>query len=101
MDAVENTKGEQLVSIERTAQDGWVNVIVKDTGCGMTKEQIQKAFEPFFTTKPPGKGTGLGLAVCYRLVQNQGGQIHIDSTLGKGTAVTISFEAHRPNRATG
>lgn len=99
LDAVENSRGQRLVSIERTAQDGWVNVIVKDTGCGMSKEQIQKAFEPFFTTKPPGKGTGLGLAVCYRLVQNQGGQIRIDSTLGEGTVVTVSFRAHHPGGA--
>lgn len=65
-------------------------------GCGMTEEQVSQAFEPFFTTKAPGKGTGLGLAVSYRLVKHQGGHIKIDSSAGAGTVVTVSFRAVDP-----
>ena len=57
----------------------------------MTEQQASKAFQPFYTTKPPGEGTGLGLSVSYRLVEQLGGRIAIDSAPGQGTAVTISF----------
>ncbi len=98
--AVEDLKGEQVVRIERLVEDHWVTVMVKDTGPGMTKEQIQRAFEPFYTTKPPGKGTGMGLAVCYRLVERQGGLISIDSTPGKGTVVKLSFNTRQAGEET-
>ncbi len=57
----------------------------------MTKDQIRQALEPFYTTKSPGKGTGLGLAVCYRFIEYHQGLIHIDSAPGRGTVVTVSF----------
>jgi PAS domain S-box-containing protein len=72
-----------------------VVITVKDTGEGIPEENIQKLFTPFFTTKQPGKGTGLGLAVTNRIVQEHNGTIEIDSEVGKGTVVTISFNAFR------
>lgn len=64
-----------------------VKVLIKDSGVGIAKEDLEKVFEPFFTTK--AKGTGLGLAVCQQIVHLHGGSIHIKSEKGKGTAVAI------------
>jgi signal transduction histidine kinase/ActR/RegA family two-component response regulator len=62
---------------------------VTDTGCGMTPEVKERAFEPFFTTKQVGKGTGLGLSQIFGFAHQSGGEVGIDSTVGKGTTVSI------------
>ncbi|MDO9711860.1 sensor histidine kinase, partial [Paracraurococcus lichenis] len=67
---------------------------VTDTGCGMSKEILDRVFEPFFTTKPIGDGTGLGLPVVYGLVQEMHGTISLASELGRGTTVTILIPSH-------
>jgi len=68
-----------------------VTITVRDTGCGMPSEDVQKAFEPFFTTKAVGTGTGLGLFLSREIVVAHGGLLSLESTIGKGTAVTISL----------
>lgn len=67
----------------------WVRLRVSDTGAGMPPEILRRVFEPFFTTKGAGEGSGLGLAMVYGTVQHHGGHIHVDSTVGRGTTVTI------------
>ena len=62
---------------------------VTDTGTGMDAATMQRAFEPYFTTKPVGKGTGFGLAGVYGLMQGVGGDVMLDSTLGRGTTVRV------------
>ncbi|GEM_PF-870816 len=64
-------------------------IVVEDNGAGIPKEVLPRVFEPFFTTKPVGKGTGLGLAQVYGLVQQHKGAVYIDSEVGKGTRVTV------------
>jgi PAS domain S-box-containing protein len=64
-----------------------------DTGEGITAENLEKLWEPFFTTKPEGKGTGFGLAICRRIVEEHGGTISIQSQAGRGTTIRIVFPA--------
>jgi len=71
--------------------EGQVCIAVQDTGAGMSPDVLRKIFEPFFTTKAPGKGTGMGLAMTYTLVQNHGGQIRVESEPGQGTTFHLSF----------
>ena len=66
-----------------------VRMSVSDTGVGMDEHVMQHMFEPFFTTKEPGKGTGLGLATCYGIVQQLGGAIYPESELDKGTIFSV------------
>ena len=62
---------------------------VVDTGCGMSPEVKERAFEPFFTTKSVGKGTGLGLSQIFGFAHQSGGEVGIESEVGKGTTVSI------------
>lgn len=67
----------------------YVMIAVKDSGCGMSGEVMEKVFEPFFTTKPEGKGTGLGLSMVYGFVKQSGGHVIIESQIGQGTTIRM------------
>lgn len=67
----------------------YVRISVTDTGSGMSPETIERAFEPFFTTKPVGKGTGLGLSQIFGFAHQSGGEVGIESELGRGSTVSI------------
>jgi PAS domain S-box-containing protein len=75
----------------RNVDNGWIEVAVEDTGCGMSKDVLEKALDPFFTTKEQGKGTGLGLSVVYRTVQAHQGQLELQSEPSQGTRVKMRF----------
>lgn len=83
-----------------TIKSGYVEsakeVFIKfiDTGIGIPKENLKKLFTPFFTTKEKGKGVGLGLAVCYGIIQRHKGKIEVESEVGKGTTFTIKLSSY-------
>jgi len=72
-------------------QNGYYCVQVEDTGCGISKENLNKIFDPFFTTKEVNKGTGLGLSISYGIVQKHQGKIEVESEPGKGTIFTVKI----------
>lgn len=71
--------------------DQHVRISFSDTGPGIPAEIRERIFEPFFTTKPPGTGTGLGLSVCFSIVQEHGGSIDVESDPGIGTTFTVTL----------
>jgi len=88
-DAIPESGGK--ITMRTRLSDHNVQIEVEDTGSGIPEENLDKVFDPFFTSKEPGKGTGLGLAVCLSLVESVGGSIDIESSTGKGTTVRISL----------
>ncbi len=94
VDAMEGRGGTVVLRTRATGE--WVEVDFVDSGCGIREEHLGRIFEPFFTTKPVGKGTGLGLAVCYGLVQQMGGQLSVQSQVGVGTTLTLRLPLVAP-----
>ncbi len=70
-----------------------VVIEIRDTGCGISEEDMGHIFDPFFTTKPVGQGTGLGLSIVYGIVKNHNGNIRIDSKVGQGSSFVLEFSA--------
>lgn len=83
--------GSLNVTTRYLAEPREVSLSVEDTGIGIPPENLTKIFDPFFTTKDPGKGTGLGMAVTYGIVRRHGGKIQVDSEVGRGTRITVTF----------
>jgi len=82
-----------ILTIDAKNDGKKVVVEVIDNGVGIPPENLPKIFEPFFTTKEIGKGTGLGLAVCYGILTEHGGSLDVQSTVGVGTTFTITLPA--------
>jgi two-component system NtrC family sensor kinase len=82
-----------VLAISARETGGQILVEISDTGVGIPAKNITKIFEPFFTTKEVGRGTGLGLAVCYGILTEHGGSLDVQSTVGAGTTFTITLPA--------
>lgn len=94
LNAIEAMPEGGLLSVSTRAVDGRVVIVVRDTGCGIKAEDLDRVFDPFFTTKPPGEGTGLGLSVSYGTVEQHGGELTVESREGVGTTMTVVLPIH-------
>jgi two-component system, cell cycle sensor histidine kinase and response regulator CckA len=87
----------RIVALE--APDGRVAAEISDTGAGIPAENLERIFDPFFTTKPAGIGTGLGLSICQNIVSALGGEIQVESVLGRGSTFRVLLPAAAGNEA--
>ncbi len=87
--------GDVYIDVKRLGDN--VEIKFKDTGKGIKKENLSKVFDPFFTTKPVGQGTGLGMSISYRVIQNHYGSINVESEVGQGATFTIVIPINHQN----
>jgi signal transduction histidine kinase len=87
--------GGGVVRIASGYGDGWTWATVSDNGSGIPEDKRRLIFDPFYTTKPPGKGTGLGLNIVYRIVTKYRGSIQVQSGVGEGTTFELRFPVDR------
>jgi signal transduction histidine kinase len=85
-------KGKITLSTRRKKDH--IEILITDTGKGISKENLSKVVDPFFTTKEPGKGTGLGLSITYSIIEEHKGTLHFGSAVGKGTNVMIKLPSN-------
>ncbi len=86
----QRSDGPRTIDVRSFAREpGQIVVEFRDAGCGIPAEALPHIFDPFFTTKPPGKGTGLGLAVCAEIVEQHQGAIEVESTPGQGSVFRV------------
>ena len=86
--------GTLTISASINRENETITVVIADTGTGISKEALPQIFEPFFTTKENGKGTGLGLAVTYGIIERHKGRISVESQEHAGTTFTITLPQH-------
>jgi len=87
MDATE--RGQANIRVTTSPQGSEIRIMIVDQGKGISQENLKRIFEPFYTTKEPGRGTGLGLSVCHRIVKQHGGHVLVDSKIDQGTTFTV------------
>ena len=91
--AIEAGGGNVEVSVGTSQTEWGVRVVVRDSGCGMSEEQLTHAFDPLYTTRRHLGGSGLGMSIAYDIVQEHKGHMEVQSREGKGTSVTIDLPA--------
>jgi len=93
----DSSSNARIVISARDVAEGNVEIVVRDTGVGISRDLLDKVFDPFFTTKDVGRGTGLGLYVTHQIVEQHGGTIRVESTEGEGTAVILTLPRREPD----
>ncbi|QJB57449.1 sensor histidine kinase [Pseudodesulfovibrio sp. zrk46] len=90
------TEGGGTLSISCRENNGVAEVVVADDGPGIPAANLNRVFDPFFTTKPVGKGSGLGLSICFGIIHQMGGEIDVESGVGQGTRFNIRLPYPAP-----
>jgi signal transduction histidine kinase len=103
VDSVETAASKRIEIVTQTVGNGpdAVDIIIKDTGVGISGKSIEKVFDPFYTTKEVGKGTGLGLSISYGIVKDHGGDIWVSETSKDGTTFVIRIPFRQAARQSG
>ena len=86
-----HTDTKQIIITTRTLTPEHVQICIRDTGKGMSPDVKKKIFDPFFTTKPVGKGTGLGMGICFKIIEQHQGEIAVETAVGQGTEFIITL----------
>ncbi len=94
LNAVQAMEKTGTVNVEIGSRDGYASVVVSDTGRGISPQNLPNIFRPFYTTK--GDGTGLGLSLAHRIVEDHHGRIEVSSVVGKGSTFTVLLPFHMP-----
>jgi signal transduction histidine kinase len=94
LNAVQAMEGAGTVRVEVGSRESYASVVVSDTGRGITPQNLPNIFRPFYTTK--GDGTGLGLSLAHRIVEDHHGRIEVSSVVGKGSQFTVLLPFHMP-----
>jgi two-component system NtrC family sensor kinase len=96
--AGEAISNDGIIIIDTSFEDNMIVITIKDNGCGIKKENLDKIFDPFYTTKPVGKGTGLGLSISHGIVEQHAGHIKCESEEGIGTTFSIFLPVKNSNQ---
>ncbi len=91
MNSIDACEEEDIIEIETSFNGTSVQVMISDTGHGISDDIVSQVFDPFFTTKEIGMGTGLGLSICYNIIKQHGGEISLVSSEQGGTIMTTTF----------
>jgi two-component system, NtrC family, sensor kinase len=94
LNAVQAVDGAGIVQVEVSSQESCASVVIRDTGRGISPQVLSNIFRPFYTTK--GNGTGLGLSLARRIVEEHHGRIEVSSVVGKGSQFTVLLPFHIP-----
>ena len=97
--AMEGQRGTPTLTLATRSEGGGVAVEITDNGKGIAPDVLPRIFDPFFSTKDVGKGTGLGLSISYKIVQQHGGRIDVDSQVGAGSRFTVWLPLKPPAEA--
>lgn len=99
VNACQAIDGEGEIRIQTSQEDEYIQIRISDTGVGIPAKNLDKIFDPGFTTKGVGVGTGLGLSISYRIVEEHGGKIKVESQEGGGSAFTIILPINPQTKA--
>jgi signal transduction histidine kinase len=91
LNAAQAMQGVGAISLSFDVQSGFVNLLIADSGPGVNDELREQIFEPFFSTKASGEGTGLGLSLCRRLVEDHDGQLSLEPSTGQGARFKLTL----------
>jgi len=93
INAVQAISGPGAITVDIAESGGFIDISVKDTGCGISEEDLNRIFDPFFTTKEQRKGTGLGLSLSHGIIEKHHGAIHVTSKVDEGSTFIVHLPA--------